>query len=189
MSNPSNDETNAQKQGSQEQKQDSNNTGEKQAEKKTYSEAEFQYLNRQLKKATDSIASFEAAEKKRQESEMSEAQKYKSQLTEMEQKNKELQQQLKYQTLNSKVENLAIKKGFNDPSDVVKLTSFDFAIDEDGNIDEKIINSTMDKLIKDKPYLASKQQKQFRQGEMPDAEVNEKAIEEKTFYEAMFGIK
>jgi hypothetical protein len=102
----------------------------------------------QLKK----LADLEAAEQKRREAELNEAQKAQAQLAELEKKLNEANLNLVTERLRNAVQSEAAKMGFLNPEDAYQLADLaEVETTDDGKVTG--VEDALKKLVKDRPYL------------------------------------
>ena len=125
-------------------------------EKTNYSAEEFNYLKRQHDKLTKEMEGFKKAEEDRKKSEMTELERLKAEIKERETKLAEVESKRKKTLIHTEAKLTAQKLGFNDPDDAIKLISLDLDVDDNDGFDRKALESSLQALLKAKPYLAGK---------------------------------
>jgi len=125
-------------------------------EKKTYTAEEFNYLKRQHDKLAKDMEGFRKAEEDRKKSEMTELDRLKAEIKEREAKLAEVESKRKKTIVHTEAKLTAQKLGFNDPEDAIKLISLDLDVDDNDSFDRKALESSLQALLKAKPYLAGK---------------------------------
>jgi len=126
-------------------------SGDESTEEKTYDKKYVDSLKKEAKDRRLKLRDAEAKLKKLQDEKLSDSEKKDSRIKELEKKIETAETAKKESDLNSMIMGIASTKGFADLETVLLIAKKELASEED--VDNKLVEKIIDKIVKDKPFL------------------------------------